>query len=108
MFRKIIGEQTIVKKEYNDTQILIKGSITFTNGFILDFMELKNTKNKTKIKYKYHFMNTENEMQFRYDNAKHHPEIKTFPHHKHISNIVVKSEKPELFDVLAEIQDCIL
>jgi len=45
------------------------------------------------------------EMIFRYDNAKHHPEIETFPHHKHTPKKVKQSTEPELIDVLLEIQD---
>ncbi|MEJ5199337.1 MAG: DUF6516 family protein [Anaerolineae bacterium] len=42
---------------------------------------------------------------FRYDNAPHHPEIVTFPHHKHIGpqDRVAPSDQPSLSQVLAEI-----
>jgi hypothetical protein len=39
-------------------------------------------------------------MIFRYDNAKHYPEIKIFPHYKHISGKIKDSKEPELIDVL--------
>jgi len=43
-------------------------------------------------------------MIFRYDNAEHHKNIKTFPHHKHLENSVIESPEKNLFDVLLEIE----
>ena len=87
---------------------MVSGVINFTNNTELSFMELKNTKILGKIKYKYHFMDNEKQLIFRYDNAKHYPEISTYPHHKHISSKITESEEPELIDILIEIQDEIL
>lgn len=106
-FRSIITKQVISKKNYNDTQGIISGEIEFIDESELSFMELKNTKKHKKRKYKYHYMNDKKQMIFRYDNAKHHPEIETFPHHKHTSVQIEKSEEPELIDILTEINDTI-
>jgi len=46
-------------------------------------------------------------MIFRYDNVKHHPEIKTFPHHKHIGKQILPSKEPEVFTILKEIEKII-
>ena len=40
---------------------------------------------------------------FRYDNAAHFPELRSFPDHKHLPHDVVESEEPNLTDVLLEI-----
>ena len=40
---------------------------------------------------------------FRYDNAPHHRNIATFPHHKHSGEDILESTEPTLFDVLLEI-----
>ncbi|MFH1907434.1 MAG: DUF6516 family protein [Chloroflexota bacterium] len=40
---------------------------------------------------------------FRYDNAPHHKEVKTFPHHKHFPEEVTTSQEPTLHTVLMEI-----
>jgi len=71
--------------------------------------ELHNTTNKqSKGKYRYHYMNKANEMIFRYDNAKHYPGLKTFPHHKHVSSeTVLENEEPDMSDVLIEIEKLI-
>ena len=49
-------------------------------------------------------MNKDYEMQFRYDNAKHHRDIKTFPHHKHTKNEIIESKEIEIQIALAEIE----
>jgi hypothetical protein len=40
---------------------------------------------------------------FRYDNAPHHPEVKTFPHHKHVPTAIVESSEKPLSQVMEEI-----
>ncbi|MEA3349904.1 MAG: DUF6516 family protein [Chloroflexota bacterium] len=59
-------------------------------------------------KYRYHFMNASNQLVFRYDNAPHHPEIVTFPHHKHLPNVVTGSLVPCFADVLIEVESHVL
>ncbi|NOX47592.1 MAG: hypothetical protein GXO89_11515 [Chlorobi bacterium] len=65
---------------------IFKGSLYFDNGR-LDFIEVIRIISNfpLKIKCKYHYIADDNNMIFRYDNVKHHPDIATFPHHKHIS-----------------------
>lgn len=94
---------TLKKKIYNINQGFLNGSIVFHNGYILDFAEVKDAESSAKIKYRYQYMNERHEVIFRYDNAPHHRRLKTFPHHKHLSENVEESEEPVLFDVLLEI-----
>ncbi|MDO9123007.1 MAG: DUF6516 family protein [Deltaproteobacteria bacterium] len=47
-------------------------------------------------------------MLFRYDNAPHHPEVTSHPHHKHISDNVILAREPSLKDVLDEISAIII
>ncbi|NCS39659.1 MAG: hypothetical protein GPJ20_12220 [Microcystis aeruginosa BS13-10] len=94
---------SLTKKIYNTNQGYISVSIIFENNHRLDFIEVKNTDVKAKIKYRYHYMDEHQVMIFRYDNAPHHTEIKTFPHHKHEIEGVKASPEPTLDDVLLEI-----
>jgi hypothetical protein len=48
-------------------------------------------------------MNEDQIMIFRYDNAPHHIEIDTFPHHKHEFDEIKESLEPSLYEVLLEI-----
>ena len=90
---------------------IIHGTVGMIDGSTLQFLELINIKGDeiTRPKYRFHLMDSADEMVFRYDNAPHHPEITTYPHHKHISG----EEKPKqseeigLRDVLSEIEEMI-
>lgn len=104
-FADIIHSTTTNTRKYNDSQGLISGSITFTDNSKLLFMEFFDLSLVEKVKYKYHYMTLEDELIFRYDNAKHNPEIKTFPHHLHTNNKVLESAEPELFDIMIKVYD---
>jgi hypothetical protein len=98
---------TIYKKAYNEKQGFIKGDIVFADNSQLCFIEVKNTEVNPKIKYRYHYMDKDNELIFRHDNAYHYKELKTFPNHKHIGDEVYESNEPELYDIMIEIQKAI-
>ena len=82
------------------------------DGSTLQFLELIDRKDDEIIrpKYRFHFMDSADKMIFRYDNAPHHPEVATYPHHKHIQG----KEKPKqskgigLREVLSEIEGMIV
>jgi hypothetical protein len=100
-----IRSSTLKKKQYNARQGYISGSIHFDSGCRLEFMELKDTDRSAKIKYRYQYMDQQNTRLFRYDNAPHHPNITTHPHHKHNGEEIIGSCEPTLFDVLLEIAE---
>ena len=102
-FKNIIKDYSIEKKIYSDNQGFIKLEIFFNNDSFLRIIEVKDIEIKAKIKYSYHFMDKKNNMIFRYDNAEHYKEIKSYPHHKHTVNGVEESDEPILEDVLLEI-----
>lgn len=62
-----------------------------------------------KTRYAYHYQDHVAELIFRYDNAAHHPEVKTFPHHKYVKNssnhieTIEPAAAPDLNSVLREI-----
>ena len=72
-----IRSYTLTKKIYNDKQGFIAGTITFEDETQLEFAEVKNVEFEEKIKYRYHYMDDEKRIIFRYDNAEHHKNIKT-------------------------------
>ena len=98
-----IRSYTLKKKVYNSKQGYIGGSIIFENRHRLDFVQVKDLETTGKIKYRYQYMDENQAMVFRYDNAPHHKEIQTSPHHKHTLSDVEKSVEPTLHDVLLEI-----
>ncbi|MFP4395209.1 MAG: DUF6516 family protein [Anaerolineales bacterium] len=60
-----------------------------------------------KSRYAYHYQDADNSTIFRYDNAPHHPEINTFPHHKHSKDDILPAQAPDLSEVLHEIDELI-
>jgi hypothetical protein len=98
-----IRSYALNKKVYNNRQGSINGTIVFESGYSLEFTEVVDTEARDKIKYRYHYMNSSHKLIFRYDNAAHHPQIKSFPHHKHTSRAIMASNEPNLQDILLEI-----
>ena len=102
-FFKNIQFYTWSKKIYNDRRGYIEGTIVFVDKSLLEFAVYTDLDDKNKLKYRYHYMDGKNNLIFRYDNAPHHKEIRTFPHHKHLKNKVVESTEITLFEVLSEV-----
>ena len=74
----------------------------FINGNELDVFEYQ-IRGDVK-KYAYHLQISGGRLLLRYDNRPHHPEIETFPHHKHLADGLVPkpSQKPTIKSLLAE------
>jgi len=96
--------------EYEDrggVALLIKGKIIFDNFSELHFREISSfsiADLPNKIAYSYHYQDKEKLLIFRYDNAEHHPEIPSYPHHKHITQSNIEaSQEISLAEVLFEI-----
>ena len=100
-----IQSSTVKTKRYNGKQGYISGSIHFETGCRLEFVEVKDMDRPEKVKYRYQYMDHQNVCLFRYDNAHHHRDIATFPHHKHERENIEESDEPTLFDVLFEIAE---
>ena len=100
----IIEDYIINKQTFTQEKGTIEGEVFFNENSRMDFMEAVDTSKQEKSRYSYHYMNKENELIFRYDNAKHHRKIKTFPHHKHTKSEVIESKEPNIKEVLHEIE----
>jgi hypothetical protein len=100
-----IRTYTLQTRIYNATQGYVSGCIIFENGWRLDFVEVKDTDFIAKLKYRYQCMDDKQALLFRYDNAPHHREIRTFPHHKHDPHQIGESSEPTLYEVLLEVAD---
>jgi len=53
-------------------------------------------------------MDGSDQLIFRYDNAPHHPEVVTFPDHKHLPTGLVESVALHFADVFVEIEAYVL
>ncbi len=63
--------------------------------------------NQHLVQYSYYWLDEENNLIIGWDNAPHHPQITTYPHHKHIEkqDSVFDSENKNLESVLDFIKD---
>ncbi len=95
-----IQSSMLKTKRYNAKQGSVSGSITFETGCRLEFVEVKDMDHPTKIKYRYQYMDQDDICLFRYDNAPHHRNVSTFPHHKHAGEEIEASHEPTLFKCL--------
>lgn len=90
----------------DDFNGLIRGRVFFWDGSFLDLYEMVSTElgYPVRVSYAYTYLRGK-ERLFRYDNAPHHPEIITFPHHKHIGphERLAPADQPSLHQVLVEI-----
>jgi hypothetical protein len=88
----------------------VEGEVLFVTGYRLSFFEFYYAVGNALDldKYRYHFMDCNNNLVFRYDNAPHHKDIESFPHHKHLPNKVVSRDLLTFSELIKEIEDYIL
>ena len=95
---------SLASDDYNG---LLRCRVLFWDGSYLDLYEVVNTElgYPVKVHYAYAYI-MDGKSMFRYDNAPHHPEIRTHPHHKHTGEASTLSAagEPTLSQILNEIQ----
>jgi hypothetical protein len=101
----IIVDRKIDYKEFSSEEGMIRGTLLFITGYVLEFMEY--VQKDERLKYRFHLMDAEGNLIFRYDNAPHY-RLSTFPHHKHLPKGVTESREQGLLDVLREIELLVL
>ncbi len=114
---KVIGSHpavlssTLQKQIGPDSKtIYLKGAITFVDLSVLELSVFAISLSSRVVpeKYRFQYMDKKSQIVFRYDNAPHHKELSTFPHHKHLTDKVIPSEMPTLADILDEISTFII
>lgn len=90
--------------------VYLKGHLLIIDSSIFEIAIFATESRKTLSikKYRLHYMNSNGQMLFRYDNAPHHPEIDSYPHHKHTPDKIVPSTMPSIKDILNEISTIII
>ncbi|HAC64572.1 MAG TPA: hypothetical protein DCF68_13800 [Cyanothece sp. UBA12306] len=83
-----------IRLRFNQTHLLEINEAIIIKDNQLEFLD-----------YRYHFQDEKNPLVFRYDSTPHFPNLSTFPHHKHLPNDVINSQKPEITQVLKEVID---
>jgi len=80
-----------------------KGMLEFIDGstlYFIEFVETSEGEEVKRLKYKYHLQSESEELIARWDNVPHHPDLSSFPHHKHDINGLYPSEPADLKSVL--------
>jgi len=95
----------LASDDYNG---LVRCRVFFWDGSYLDLYEVVSTElgYPVRVSYAYTYLREEQRV-FRYDNAPHHPEVITYPHHKHIgpADRLAPADQPSLSQVLAEVEN---
>lgn len=96
----------IIRKFTGTDKGFIRFIIELTDDSELHVFEYVN-QNLKKLDYSYHWQDKDKKLIKRWDNAPHHKEIKTFPHHLHEENGVKSFLEPNFFDILKIIDEII-
>ena len=104
---KLIADKTIDFKEFSSEEGMVTGRLLFLGGYTLNFMEYILI-GQQRPKYRFNLSDSKGKLIYRYDNAPHHKEIPTVPHHKHLGTQVKPSEEVGLEEVISEIEIMIL
>lgn len=85
-------------------QAVNKARVVLVDSSVLQIREYIDAKYKVeKVTYAYHYYDKSGKMIFRYDNARHRPDL-GFPDHKHLSDgTVVQCPVPDISDVVDEV-----
>lgn len=101
-----------IQKHFGPTgnTIYLRGRLFIIDSSILEIaIFASKSRNAISIdKYRFHYIDKQGSMMFRYDNAPHHQKMSSFPHHKHLSEKITSATMPSLRDVLNEISAIII
>lgn len=94
-------------------QGVIRSEILFVNGSVLHVREFVDAESGIeRLMYSYHYVDSHNQLIFRYDNTGHHKSLNlpTYPHHKHVglSNTIIASSAPDFATVPREIENSVI
>ena len=71
-------------EEIDANECYVRGVLALLGGFELHIAEYVVTEPViTRLKYRYHLQTTGGQLISRWDNAPHHPDVVTFPDHRH-------------------------
>lgn len=80
--------------------------VRFQSGYLLELNEaiVVESGHIRHPGYRYHLQDRQNNLLFRYDNTPHFPDLKSFPHHKHLPDKVVDVEEPSILKIIEEVK----
>jgi Family of unknown function (DUF6516) len=104
----VAGIESSKVDRLSENRANIKVRIIFFDGSYLDLREVVDTSKcyPEHLRYGYQYSTSQGAQVFRYDNTPHHPDIQTFPNHKHLGTDdenIVASDRPSLSKIFQEI-----
>ena len=97
---------TVKRERVGSSEGLIQISVQLVKAFLLDIFEFYNMDNGV-TGYRYQVMTNTGDTVLRWDNASHHPEISSYPHHVHRSDGIHESKQPTILQILDELLEYI-
>ncbi len=96
---------SVIRQQITDKNGHFRIRVAFFDGDWLEFSEFFRRDENDQINviaYSFHWMDKDNGLKMRWDNAKHYPDLPSFPHHLHDGDEenVLPSELMDLFKVL--------
>ena len=81
--------------------------LRFDQGHLLEINEAVVVEDNSLVSldYRYHCQDENNRLIFRYDSTPHFPDLSSFPHHKHLPDTVISSDKPEIDQLIKEVEE---
>ena len=105
----LVINYSVRRRRVGDSEGFIVIDIDLIRSYRLTIMEYF-TVSANVIRYRYHLMDNDNNPVIRWDNAPHHPDISTFPHHVHYwdsdgAERIEKAEQPEINGIFDRIEE---
>ena len=98
---EIVKNYDILDFKTGETFYFLRIKAEIVDGSVLHIREYISIDNSL---YSYHWQNEDGSLRVRWDNSPHHKSLQTFPHHKHIPELVV-SEEVSIEDVIRAIKE---
>jgi hypothetical protein len=86
-----------------ETVSKLKAKLRLFDGSILWIKEIRSA--ETLDSYSYYWLRPDETAIMGWDNAPHHKNIETYPHHKHVGDLVQSSTQTDLRAVLSFIKE---
>lgn len=108
---QVVTNQRIEFDEQDVYVAYLKGVIDLIDGSTLFFaqyvrLEEPGGSRLNRLKYRYHWQAPQGETRYRWDNARHHPGLATFPEHMHVGpdEEARESGPTDLWQVMSQIE----
>lgn len=102
--KAFVKEWNVLSNRVWETGFYNKIRVLLNDESILQASEYKDIEERS---YSFHWQNAEGKLIIRWDNAPHHKQIKTFPHHKHYFDRVKESIEMTFAEALNQIEQLV-